>query len=73
MYIAHKLGRKKCPSEEVCSRPGESWIRVVQVELEPGDKCEIHCETRTNLPSNQLDVRQNGSGLWHEVKRPGEL
>lgn len=40
MYIVHTLGRKKCPREEVYSRPAEPWIGVVEVELDPEDKCD---------------------------------
>lgn len=52
VYTVHPPGRKKCPSEEVCGRPGESWIRLVDVELELEDKYEIYYKARANWPSN---------------------
>ena len=57
------LGRKKCPSEEVYSRPSGPWIGAVDVDLDPEDKCEIGYKTRTNQISNQLDTGKTRSGF----------
>lgn len=63
VYIVRTLGRKKCPSKEVYSRPGEPWIGVAEVELHLEDKCKIGFKTRTNQTSNQLDMRKKRSGF----------
>lgn len=62
MYGVHTLGRKKCPSEEVYSRTGGSWIEVGEVELDPEHKREIYYQTRANQTSKQLGMGKNRGG-----------
>lgn len=64
--ILYTLGRKKCPSEEIYSRPGEPWIEVVEVELDPEEKCEIGYKLeQIRFPTNWI-WRKIEVILWHK-------